>query len=176
MRHGGILHGMDRALRALDTLFLTLAAACIAVMLAINIANLLIRNILGWGIIWVWPWTGVLLVWAVFLGFFVLYRRRMDVSVEYLVDRMPPSGKRWLRILGNLCGIAVTALIVLETGQILQRQAGIMDYIGLDRFVLSIPLIASSALILLSLVIDSVVTFLNPEPPAGNNELPRWSL
>lgn len=147
-------------------------------MLAINIANLIARNLTGRGIIWVWPWTGTLLIWSVFLAFFVLYRRRLDITVEYFLDRMRPARRRAARVFVDLCGVLMMSVIVIEAPQIIARQVGVMDFVGLERYALSLPLIASALLIIVDMVVDAFKTALTPiaPPPSTEAELPRWSL
>ena len=173
-----VIGGIDRLLGYFEKLFLWLSCACLAIMLAINIANLAVRNFAGRGIIWVWPWTGTLLIWSVFLAFFVLYRRRLDITVEYFLDRMTPTWRRSSRILVDICGILMMGIIVIEAPQIIARQVGVMDFIGLERYVLSIPLIAAAFLILIDMVLDAFKIALTPvaPPPSTEAELPRWSL
>ena len=173
-----VIGGIDRLLGFFEKLFLGLSCSCLAIMLAINIANLIVRNFAGRGIIWVWPWTGTLLIWSVFLAFFVLYRRRLDITVEYFLDRMTPKRRRGSRILVDICGILMMSVIVIEAPQIIGRQVGVMDFVGLERYALSIPLIASAALILIDMVLDAFKIVLTPivPPPSTEAELPRWSL
>jgi TRAP-type C4-dicarboxylate transport system permease small subunit len=147
-------------------------------MLVLNIANLIVRNLAGRGIVWVWPWTGVLLIWSVFLAFYILYRRRLDITVEYFIDRMSPNGRRATRILVDVCGIIMMSVILIEAPQIVYRQVGVLDYIGFDRYVLSIPLIASAFFIAVEMALDIIRIVVTPKapPPSTEAELPRWSL
>jgi TRAP-type C4-dicarboxylate transport system permease small subunit len=174
----GPIAAIDKILTLFERLFLILSCSALAVMLAINVANLLVRNFYGRGIIWVWPWTGTLLIWSVFLAFYVLYRRRLDITVEYFIDMMPPSARRATRLFIDLCGVLMMGLIVIETPQILSRQVGVMDFIGLERYALSIPLIASALLIAIDMILDAIKILTTPAvpPPSSEAELPRWSL
>ncbi len=174
----GPLAAVDKVLGLFERLFLALACGALATMLAINVANLLVRNFYGRGIIWVWPWTGTLLIWSVFLAFYVLYRRRLDITVEYFIDMMPPSARRATRLFIDLCGVLMMGLIVIETPQIIARQVGVMDFIGLERYALSIPLIASALLIAIDMIVDAIRIMTTPAvpPPSSEAELPRWSL
>jgi TRAP-type C4-dicarboxylate transport system permease small subunit len=169
---------VEAILAQVERVFLFTSCSCIAIMLAINIANLIVRNFAGRGIIWVWPWTGVLLIWTVFLTFYVLYRRRLDITVEYFVDRMSANGRRAARILADVCGIVMMLVILIEAPQIISRQVGVMDFVGLERYALSIPLIASAFFIAIEMALDIVRTVVTPVPPPASTEaeLPRWSL
>lgn len=169
---------VEGALAWIERLFLFASCTCLAVMLAINIANLVVRNFAGRGIIWVWPWTGVLLIWAVFLTFYVLYRRRLDITVEYFIDRMSANARRATRILVDVCGLIMMGIILIEAPQIISRQVGILDFVGLERYALSVPLIASAFFIAIEMALDIVRILVTPKPPPASTEaeLPRWSL
>jgi TRAP-type C4-dicarboxylate transport system permease small subunit len=173
----GIL-AIDRFLSWMETLFIWASCLCLTIMLVTNVANIAVRNLTGRGIVWVWPWTGTLMIWMVFLAFYVLYRRRLDITVEYFIDRMSPKWRRATRIGVDLCGVLMMAIILIEAPQIIERQVGVMDFIGLDRYALSIPLIASSLLIAIEMALDALKIALTPivPPPSTEAELPRWSL
>lgn len=168
---------IERFLARAERLFLWAACASTAAMLALNIANLITRNLIGRGIVWVWAWTGVLFVWSVFLGFYVLYRRRLDVTLDYFIERFPRRLRTAVRILVSVCGILMLGVIVLQTGQVFQRQVGVIDFVGLHRYVLSIPLLASSALIMLHFANDIVLALTcGDEDLQRDQALPKWSL
>jgi TRAP-type C4-dicarboxylate transport system permease small subunit len=169
---------LDVVLGWVERVFLATSCGCIAIMLAINIANLVVRNFAGRGIVWVWPWTGVLLIWSVFLTFYVLYRRRLDITVEYFIDRMSENGRRTTRILVDVCGLIMMGVILIEAPQIISRQVGVLDFVGLERYALSIPLIASAFFIAIEMALDIFRVVATPKapPPSTEAELPRWSL
>ena len=77
-------HRLDHLLDLMDRLFLIMANGCLAATVIANAVNILWRGILDEAIVLVWPWSMMLFVWAAFLGFFVLYRRKKDVVVLVL--------------------------------------------------------------------------------------------
>jgi TRAP-type C4-dicarboxylate transport system permease small subunit len=137
----------NRCLDAASDVFAVITELMIFAMLAINAANLIIRNLGGNSLLWVWPWTSTLMVWSVFLAFFVMYRRDMDISLTFFVQRFSPATKKILKIMADVIGLAVVLVILLETPQILQRQRGVIELVGLQRYWLSVPLILSSLLL-----------------------------
>lgn len=168
---------VGRWLGLVEKVFLWAACVCMTSMLVLNIANLLVRNLSGRGIVWVWAWTGVLFIWSVFLAFFVLYRRNLDVTLDFFLQRLPPRLKLAVRLLSGLCAIAMMLVIVLQTLQVFQRQVGVMDFIGLHRYVLSIPLLLSSLMILIHFLNDMLLAFVRPDlEPVAAPEVPKWSL
>ena len=168
---------VNRWLGRVEMLFLWAACVCMSSMLALNIANLLLRNLTGKGIVWVWSWTGVLFIWSVFLAFFVLYRRNLDVTLGFFLQKMPPPLKKAVRLLSGLCAIIMMLVIVLQTQQVFQRQVGVMDFIGLNRYVLSIPLLLSSLMILIHFANDMLLAIVKPDLKlVAEPEVPKWSL
>jgi TRAP-type C4-dicarboxylate transport system permease small subunit len=134
---------LDRA----SDLFAFVTEMMIFAMLAINAANIIIRNLGGDSLLWVWPWTSTLMVWSVFLAFFVMYRRDMDISLTFFVQRFSPKTKKVLKIMADVIGLAVVLVILVETPQILRRQRGVIELVELQRYWLSVPLILSSLLL-----------------------------
>jgi TRAP-type C4-dicarboxylate transport system permease small subunit len=151
MRVVGLL---DRFLTLCDRLFLCLANLCLAVMLSGNAVNIAYRAIRDTSFAIVWPWTMVLFVWSIFFGFFLLYRRRRDVVVDYCVKALPAHQRRYINIFVSLTIATVVAVMLAAAPYRLASQAGIIEIVGLPRFVLSVPFFASCLLILLNSVVE----------------------
>lgn len=78
----GWLGPVDRLMDGIATVMLTGAEILLALMLALNLVNIVMRNF-GFGSLpWVSAWTGVMMVWCVFLAFFPMYRRGMDITLS----------------------------------------------------------------------------------------------
>jgi TRAP-type C4-dicarboxylate transport system permease small subunit len=165
---------VERLLAQAEAVSLAAASLCLVVMLAINTVNLVVRNLSGSGLVWVWAWTSVLFVWCVFLAFFVLYRRSLDVSVDLLVARVPAWARTAIGVLVCLSGLLFCGVIVLQAPQILQRQLGALEFVGLQRYCLSIPLVWSSAW----LVVHFLMQLRHPAAQfqTTDKEAPTWSL
>ncbi|TVQ39508.1 MAG: TRAP transporter small permease subunit [Geminicoccaceae bacterium] len=164
-----VLRLLDRALAGAEHLFLFLANGLLLTILAINLANILSRLLLDQGIIWVFPWTRVLFVWMVFLAFFVIYRRGKDITVDFVVNRLPDVLQRVVAVLVNLMVIALLVMILLQMPTLLPRQVGRMDLVGLQRYWLAIPFYVSCLLILLQFVLDLARTVTRRPTPAPGN-------
>lgn len=147
---------IDRGLALAEKVFFVGANLALIIILAINIANIVLRLAFDRGIIWVFPWTTVLFVWMVFLGFFVIYRQNSDISVDILYRAMPVRVQNTVSIVTNLIIMALMAVILWQVPQLLPRQVGNMDYVGLQRYWLAIPFYASCGLILLEFLADTL--------------------
>lgn len=167
-----VADALDRFLGLCERVFLPAANGLLMVMLAINLANILSRLFLNTGIIWVFPWTGVLFVWMIFLGFFVIYRRGQDITIDILVRQFGPGTQAVLRIMVDLIVIGLFALILYQAWTLVPRQVGRIDLVGIQRYWLSIPFFVSCVLIIAQFVLDILralsVLRGDTQPAAGN--------
>lgn len=161
---------VDRLPGWLDRLFVMLALSALGVSLALNIANLVVRNLFGHGLRSVFSWTLVLFVWMVFLSFYPIYRRRIDIAVDVIVRRLPPGGRRAMRLATDALGLAVVGVVLASAPTIFATQVGIIDFVGLPRYSLSVPLLASCVLIAGDFAMDALHTLLGQEPPHMSEE------
>ena len=171
-----LIRALDRFLAYSDRAFLVLANSCLAVMLLGNMVNMAVRALFDTSFVQVWPATMLLFVWSIYLGFFVLYRRGKDVTVTFLVSRLSPAASHRIALLVNLLIVAFMAVMVVATWRYLPLQAGVQELIGVPRWVQSVPLLASSALILLNALVqvaDLAASGKGPRPrTAGALERP----
>lgn len=154
-----LIKAFDRVLQVCEHLFLVLANACLIIMLTINVANIGQRALIDKGIHWVFAWTGVLFVWMTFLGFFVIYRRKKDITVDFVIDRLGVKGRNASRFLVNLIVMFLMAVMLAQAPKILSSQVGVIQMVGLQRYVLSLPLFISCALIFINFAIDTIRLF-----------------
>lgn len=166
-----VLNAFDRALGVCERIFLVLANTCLVVMLTINVANIAQRALIDRGIQWVFAWSGVLFVWMTFLGFFVIYRRKKDITVDFVIDRLGVKGRDVSRFLVNVIVMFLMAIMLAQAPKILTSQVGVIQMVGLERYVLSVPLFVSCALILINFALDTVRLFRKGDlPPAVKPE------
>lgn len=147
---------VDRMLGVVDRLFLAAANTALLAMLAITSLNVGSRALFGEGVVWAFPVSVVCFVWMSFLGFFVVYRRNKDITVDFLLNAMPAPVRRFGRMLVDVAVIALLLVILREAPALIQRQVGNIEMVGLQRYWLSIPFFASCALIVLHFCSDLV--------------------
>lgn len=155
----------ERFLAHAERLFLALANLALAIMLAINIVNIFWRGIVGQNLNFVWPWTTLLFVWMTFFGFYVIYRRGKDITVDYFVDLLGERARYATRILSGLITVGLMGLLIFEAPRTLASQVGDMELIPLQRYWMSVPLFLSAALVGLHFALDLLkVARGDPEP------------
>jgi len=91
-----------------------------------------------------------------FFGFFVLYRMRRDITVDFLVDRIGPSARFATRLLVNFIILVLMGIMLWHGPQILASQAGEIEMVGLERYTMSIPLFLSCILISVTFILDTM--------------------
>lgn len=93
------------------------------------------------------PWTTELSVcvfaWVVFLGAGILTRRGGHISLEIIVERLPPSWQPWLQVIYAILAIAVAVVLIYFGGQLALFVGRFQKsvYLGLSMFYfyLSVP-------------------------------------
>ena len=178
----GLVERLDRLLGACGHLFMVLANSCLAILLAINVLNIASRGIWDRGLQWVFPWSTVLFVWMTFFGFYVLYRQRRDITVDFIYDRIGAAGRIGIRVFVDAIILVLMAVMIWHGPEIVERQAGIIEqvyFLGVqvERFTLAVPLFVTCALIFLNYLVD-VVYAVRGEPmpsyePPGFEDAPE---
>ena len=167
-----LIRALDRFLGFWEHAFLLLANGCLALMLVANMINMAVRAVFDTSFVQVWPWTMLLFVWSIYLGFYVLYRRGKDVTVNFLVMRLSPAARRHILLLVHLLIIGFMAVMVVGTWQYLPLQAGVLELVRLPRWVQSVPLLASCVLVLLNALVqaaDLMASGSAPRPRAAGS-------
>lgn len=162
---GRLIERIDGWLGVCERVFFVLANGCLIVMMVANIINIASRALLDKGIIFVYPWTIVLFTWMTFLGFFVIYRRHKDITVDFVVDYLGGTAKVVSRFLVDFIVIALMVVMLWHAPSIISKQVGVIAMVGIQRYWLSVPLFASCALILINFLIDLAHAWRgDPEP------------
>ena len=174
---GPLVELADRLLGICERLFLALANGCLALLLTINILNIASRAIWDRGLQWVFPWSTVLFVWMSFFGFYVVYRMRSDITVDFVYDRLGVRGQMIVRQFVNLLILLLMAVMVWHGPEIIERQAGIIEQvyffgIQVERFTLAVPLFVTCGLIFLNSLVDLIYGLRGETMPSNRVRAP----
>ncbi|ESR27022.1 TRAP transporter small permease [Lutibaculum baratangense] len=168
----GIVRPIEAALDAVEWAFRSAANLLLLAMLVINFLNIASRFFTNQGLAWVFPLTTVMFVWMTFLGFYVVYRRGKDITVDFLLDRLGAKANMVARILVDLAMLLLLGVLLAEAPALLSRQVGNIEMVGIQRYWLSVPFFVSCFLIVIHVLVDMVHAFRrDPEPhhvPAGD--------
>lgn len=158
---------LEKSLSVTESVFLAIANLLLAAMLVGGMINIVVREVFGQGIDWVFQLTTLFFAWSVFFGIFVVYRRNADVTISFLVVAL---GKRF-EMINRYFVAAVTVFllgtIALQAPTIIKLQTGLLEMLDLPRYVMAVPLFISCVLIM----IDSVVALTRPLKPQPHADL-----
>ncbi|MEQ3748827.1 MAG: TRAP transporter small permease subunit [Celeribacter sp.] len=164
---------LHRLLDGVSVGFKVAITLCLAVMVALNLFNVISRSVLGVAYGWIFSWTMLLFVWMLLLGLFVFIRDRRDVVVDVFMTRLPGMPRRVAGLFACAVGIAVMLAILRGAPTLLSLQTAPMDSIDLPIYVRSLPLFVSAVLVLLHFLLDFVAiacgwsqAFVRPDEPA----------
>ena len=168
---------VDNALDRLAVLFHVIANGCLGIMLIGTAATIILR-LFNTSYYWIWPWTMQCFVWMSFFGFFVVYRRRKDIAVDFVMNKLGIGAVVASRYFVNLLILIVTGVMLLQMPTIIESQVGVIDGVitpwgELERYTLSVPLAISCALIFLDTVVDTVQGLLGMPEPGRTLKLPE---
>lgn len=149
----------DRANWSLAGVFLWISNICLLAMLGLTAATIVLRP-MSMAPYWMWPWTMVFFIWLSFFGFFALYARLKDVRVEFLAERLGPAGMLATRVISDGATLVVAGVLLGQVPKVIATSNGVYDGAimpagyELPRLALSAPLFLSSALVLLTALLD----------------------
>ncbi|MEM7021044.1 MAG: TRAP transporter small permease subunit [Pseudomonadota bacterium] len=169
---GRLVVAVDAVLEGISRVFHVAANLCLLLMLAGTAATIVLRP-LGLSFYWIWPWSMQVFVWMSFIGFYVVYRKGKDISVDFVMRKIGPGAMYASRIFVAFVILAVIGVILVQMPTILESQVGVIDGVltpwgtELERYTLSIPLGVSCVLIFVNTLLDLAKAFLGwPEPHA----------
>jgi len=122
-----VLSKIGAILDAIAAAFQAAIALILLVMLGINTLNIIFRSFLGGAFDWVFPWTILLFVWMVCLGFYIYIRGNRDVVVDLIASRLPSPMRRILAIAADIIGFVFMYMVLSPATPLIAMQAGGMD-------------------------------------------------
>lgn len=152
------MHALNRFLGVLEKICLIVATLAVALMIVLNIIQVFFRYVLNAAFVWVFPVTMLLFIWMTFLGAFVVYRRKKDIVVSFIVNLFPGPGRRVIGLTTNILILLFLALILLEAPKLIAHQTSIMQVVPLPRYFQAIPLFIGLAGIMLEYLIQTITS------------------
>jgi TRAP-type C4-dicarboxylate transport system permease small subunit len=110
----------DRSLAALQFI----AAVLLALMLLLVLAGVLYRYVFDDSLSWYDEFAGYLLVWLTMVGSVVGLAKGKHIGFETLVETFPPRVRRGVALLGVLCIVAFSLVMLVSGGQLVREMEG----------------------------------------------------
>lgn len=146
---------IERMIRWIETLALTIAATCAVVIAIVMAAQVFWRYGLGAPLLWSEPISVYALVWLVFLGAAVITARWEHVAITSFVDVFPAPIRALARIFGKLAMVVfAVALVIVSFDNLLTGAHVRAPVLGISTlWVKAIIAVSASAMALFSLAL-----------------------
>ena len=128
----------------------------VGAMIIMNAVQVFFRYVFNMASVYVYPITMLLFIWITFIGAYVIYRRKKDIVVSFIIYLFPPAWRRYLHLLTNILTIILLVFILAECPMILDSQGELMEVIPLPRYTQALPMFFGLGCILLQYLLDTV--------------------
>ena len=161
-----VVHFLDNILDKFSFAFLVIANICLGLMLVGTFATIFLR-LFTVSFYWIWPWTMQLFVWMTFFGFYVVYRQKKDIVVDFLIINLGSKAILATRYIVPILIMIIMGFILKEMPVIISSQVGVIDGVltpwggELERYTLSIPLGISCLLIFINSFLLAITIGIN---------------
>ena len=114
--------GLTRLLRVTSLVEDGILVFLLAVMIALAITQILLRNFFGFGFSWADPLLRILVLWVGLAGAIVATRENNHISINVLSRYMPTQAKKIARTIVDLFACAVSAVIAYHAARFVQME------------------------------------------------------
>jgi TRAP-type C4-dicarboxylate transport system permease small subunit len=94
---------------------LVIAAISLLCIVAINGANVVARYFFGQAFSWAEELMLFLMILGVFSGAIAVTWRNLHIRIDTLVERLPPSIRRWIVVIAALASIGILAVVTVAS-------------------------------------------------------------
>ena len=129
----------------------------LAIMIGINVLEIVTRVLLGHSFVWIFPTNLLLFSWMVFMGAAVIFYRKEYITVEYFVRLFSPNCQRYVNIIVNFAVMGFFIFLLMEAPALIEMQAQKMQVIHIPRYFQSLPLFIGSFSVLLFVFYDTLI-------------------
>lgn len=130
----------------------------LASMVGIVFMNVVLRYVLNSGLTWAEEAARILFVWLIFLGAVMASRANAHLSVDMLLDRLPPLGQRLLGILTRAIFIGVLVLLLTGLFELWKLNSGVpTPGLGIPRNTLYLAGVISALCMIAIMAVDIVI-------------------
>ena len=129
----------------------------LAIMIGINVLEIVARVLLGHSFVWIYPTNLLLFSWMVFIGAAVVFYRKEYITVGYFVRLLSLNHQRYVNVIINFAVAGFFIFLLIEAPALIEMQAQKMQVIHLPRYFQSLPLFIGSFSVLLIVFYDTLI-------------------
>lgn len=96
----------------------------LVLMVAVVCFGVFFRYVLKASLVWYDEFASYLLVWLTFYGAVVASHRRRHIGFEVVVDKLPPTARRAVDFIGELCILGFQIVLFYYGWQLVEKMGG----------------------------------------------------
>jgi TRAP-type C4-dicarboxylate transport system permease small subunit len=133
-----------------------IAVLCLGIMFATNIVNIILRALLNYSFVWIFPLTIFLFMWMTFFGAYVIYRQKREITVDFIYNRLPEAGRKWITLLSNILIMGLMVLLLWHAPRLLRAQMSPMQVLRIPRYFQAVPLFLFCAVLFFDFLNETI--------------------
>jgi TRAP-type C4-dicarboxylate transport system permease small subunit len=100
-----------------------LSAVLLLLMLGIVVVGIFYRYVVDAALSWYDEFAGYILIWLTMYGSVLALAKRKHISFETLVEKLPPGARRAVEIVGILCVMSFSLVLLVAGWQLVREMA-----------------------------------------------------
>jgi TRAP-type C4-dicarboxylate transport system permease small subunit len=160
---------IEKILFAFEKFCRITAVLCLGAMFLINVLNIASRAFFNYSFVWVFPLTLFLFIWMTFFGAFVIYRRKKEITVDFIYGLLPEMGRVWVTIICNILMMALLVLLLWTAPRLIRSQSSPIQVLQIPRYLQVIPLYLFSVATFLNFLKDTVILIRKRKAPQADH-------
>jgi TRAP-type C4-dicarboxylate transport system permease small subunit len=132
------------------------AVLCLGVMFTTNIFNIILRALFNYSFVWIFPLTIFLFMWMTFFGAFVIYRQKREITVDFIYNRLPEAGRKWITLVSNILIMGLMVLLLWHAPRLIRAQMSPMQVLKIPRYFQAVPLFLFCIVLSLDFLYETV--------------------
>jgi TRAP-type C4-dicarboxylate transport system permease small subunit len=133
-----------------------IAVLCLGIMFLTNIFNILLRGFFNYSFVWIFPLTIFLFMWMTFFGAYVIYRQKREITVDFIYNRLPEAGRKWITLISNILILGLMVLLLWHAPRLIRAQMSPMQVLKIPRFFQAVPLFLFCIVLSLDFLYETV--------------------
>jgi TRAP-type C4-dicarboxylate transport system permease small subunit len=133
-----------------------IAVLCLGIMFLTNIINILLRGLFNYSFVWIFPLTIFLFMWMTFFGAYVIYRQKREITVDFIYNRLPEAGRKWITLVSNILIMGLMALLLWHAPRLIRAQMSPMQVLKIPRYFQAVPLFLFCIVLSLDFLYETV--------------------
>ena len=131
---------IEKAFSGWEIICRMIAVLCLVIMFTTNILNILLRALLNYSFVWVFPLTIFLFMWMTFFGAYVIYRQKREITVDFIYNLLPETSRKVITLISNILIMGLMALILWHAPKLIHAQWGLLQVLRVPRYFQAVPL------------------------------------